>query len=90
MISRSILEVMISNGVNIAPVSLAFRTNIDKNAAPFVIERAELYLPQEFSGIRGWRCSGCSAHKLHAPLLSLDKGLKSAATQAGIKLLEVT
>ena len=30
------------------------------------------------------------AHKLQAPLLSLDKGLKLAATQAGIKLLEVT
>jgi predicted nucleic acid-binding protein len=30
------------------------------------------------------------AQKLHAPLLSLDKGLKSAAAQAGIKLLEVT
>jgi predicted nucleic acid-binding protein len=31
----------------------------------------------------------CS-QKLHAPLLSLDKGLKVAATQAGIKLMEVT
>ncbi len=29
------------------------------------------------------------AHKLHAPLLSLDKGLKLAAIQAGIKLMEV-
>ena len=29
------------------------------------------------------------AQKLHAPLLSLDKGLKEAAKQAGIKLLEV-
>lgn len=30
------------------------------------------------------------AQKLHAPLLSLDKGLKEAAKQAGIRLLEVT
>ena len=30
------------------------------------------------------------AHKLHAPLLSLDKGLKLAAIQAGVKLMEVT
>jgi predicted nucleic acid-binding protein len=29
------------------------------------------------------------AQKLHAPLLSLDKGLKEAARQAGIKVLEV-
>ena len=30
------------------------------------------------------------AQKLHAPLLTLDKGLKIAAVQAGIKILEVT